>query len=507
MEDRKNSIMLVFTAILSLLSVVVYLLHQHFHIFKNVNYVLHHHGTGDWVYSVLILLILPIILFGIALLFYLKNKSHPFIPIIVTLSVTFGSISIIASGDGLVEYHFSIFMVIATLAFFENIRLIVLSTVIFAIQHLGGFFLAPELITGTDQYSFLLLLIHAFFLIMTSSIIVVQIISRQKYRKEVTLRNAKQTSLINQLKTRLQETSKQVLANLTHLETGSKESVAATEEIVGSIQEMIGGANDQLQYANQSHQSIDDVFQAVEDISAQTSRSKKSSTHTLSLAESGKESMENTTEQIRGISNAVQQMNEVVSQLGNRSTEIQQTIGYMSDIAEQTNLLALNAAIEAARAGEAGRGFAVVADEVRKLADQSSQYANRISGILQELMTDTRKTDEVMLTTNEQVKEGLHQISSTGKLFDQIVQDTAIVSEDVNSSFEKSQSIVHLVNQLKEAIDSMTKVSEQYKDSTENISAASQEQLATFENFRHTTESIKSQMEELDSLVMDMTGK
>lgn len=85
------------------------------------------------------------------------------------LSLTFASIVSIATGNGLIEYHFSIFMVLAFIGSFQNIRLVVVSAVIFAIHHLGGYFLFSELICGTSDYSFTLLCIHAFYLILTST--------------------------------------------------------------------------------------------------------------------------------------------------------------------------------------------------------------------------------------------------------------------------------------------------------------------------------------------------
>src|SRR5690606_6467802 len=115
-----------------------------------------------------VLLMMPFLLLVFGIYFYKKNRSHSIIPLLVTLSLTFASISIIAGGDGLIEYHFSIFMVVAMITTFQRIRMIIISTVLFAIHHLGGYFFFPQLICGTEDYSFTLLMIHAIFLLLTS---------------------------------------------------------------------------------------------------------------------------------------------------------------------------------------------------------------------------------------------------------------------------------------------------------------------------------------------------
>ncbi|MFA9558549.1 methyl-accepting chemotaxis protein [Evansella sp. AB-rgal1] len=510
MEQRKNLLMLCFTGFVALLSIIIYFLHHQFHFLDEVIQTSHHaHFTESSITPILfyIFFSIPILLLLLALLIYTKNKEHPYLPPVLMLGLTFGSISIIAVGDGLVEYHFSIFMVLAALAFFQSIRLIVASTIIFAVQHVGGYFLAPELIAGTSEYSFVLLMIHAVFLLITSAVIIVQIAAQTSYRSEVEIRETSQRSVLKDIIDHLSTTSKEVLISANHLEQGSKESAAATGEISEAIQTIAQGAYDQLHHAKSSHQAMEEVSQDMISISKQSNETKESSMHTLAVAQTGQTSMNNTEDQMVSISKAVEQMNDVIKHLQERSSEIEQTLVYMSDIAEQTNLLALNAAIEAARAGESGRGFAIVADEVRKLADQSSKYANQVSHIIKDLLVDTKEADGVMQETNKQVELGLDQVSMTRQLFEKIVQDSKKVYEDVNNTYEKSQSIVGKVDAVKHSINSMTTVSQDYQKSTENISASSEQQLAMLENFNETTTSLKNMMERLDQLVQDISKK
>ncbi|ADU29025.1 methyl-accepting chemotaxis protein [Evansella cellulosilytica] len=507
MKKRKHLIMLYITAFIFFLSIAVHVLHRHFHFLEGYFLSHHNHSSHSFSIPLNILVVIPFIFLLTSVILYYKNKEHQQISLFIMLSLTLSSISLIAGGDGLVEYHFSIFMVLAVLAYYESIRLIIFSTIIFAIQHFGGYLVAPELITGTADYPFSLLLIHAVFLIFTSSVLIIQINIRNQYVKELTKKEEEQRDVLEKVTTKLTSTSKDVLQSIEQLNLGVKESVAATGEITNSIHTITEGATEQLQVARVSYNSIEDVSSDIQLIREQMRRSKDSSSSTRSLAQSGSKSMINTEGQMKDISNAVQQMNEVVDRLQERSSKIQQSVTYMSDIAEQTNLLALNAAIEAARAGESGRGFAVVADEVRKLADQSGHYAHHVASIIEDLLKETQEISIVMSETTQQVMEGADQLSSTGEVFEKIVAQTEVVHHDIGASFKMCQSIVEKVETLKASINEMTDVSEEYKASSENMSATAEEQLATYENFTDTTTQLKDMMEELDAIVASFTKK
>src|SRR5690554_4675281 len=108
-----------------------------------------------------IFLITPVILLIISFFISRKDNNAKQLPLLLTLTLTFTSIGMIAAGNGLVEYHFSIFMMLALIAYFRSIQLIIISTAIFAVQHFAGYFLFPELLCGTTDYRFSLLMIHA----------------------------------------------------------------------------------------------------------------------------------------------------------------------------------------------------------------------------------------------------------------------------------------------------------------------------------------------------------
>ncbi len=151
----------------------------------------------------------------------------------------------------------------------------------------------------------------------------------------------------------------------------------------------------------------------------------------------------------------------IVQTLGNRSKEIGNIIGTISDIADQTNLLALNAAIEAARAGEHGRGFAVVADEVRKLAEQTTTATKEIEQTIGSIRTEVEKAITAMDDTASKVKSGVALANESGKALDHIVtgvtglqgmiQQIASATEEMSATTDEiAKDIGHIANSAKE---------------------------------------------------------
>lgn len=172
-STKRNLLMLITTFVIVLTSINVHLLHR-FTDFAYAYTVLRNGVTG-YPYSAAtwVLFIVPLLFFVFMLV---SERKHPrSFPYWMMLTLTFASISTVAGGQGLVEYHFSIFVVLAILSFMRRIDLIVYSTLIFAVQHLAGYFFIPEIICGTSDYPFSLLLVHAVYLLLLSAVLITQI--------------------------------------------------------------------------------------------------------------------------------------------------------------------------------------------------------------------------------------------------------------------------------------------------------------------------------------------
>ena len=184
-------------------------------------------------------------------------------------------------------------------------------------------------------------------------------------------------------------------------------------------------------------------------------------------------------EQMKLIHDSVLQSASVITELGDESDRIGKIVDTISSIAGQTNLLALNAAIEAARAGEHGRGFAVVADEVRKLAEQSSESAGEIAGLITSIQDKSQKAVSVMQEGVSRVEAGTKVVQSSGASFNEIAEMVRKVAEES----EKMNNIVNSLNEntktIGEAIQSISGKSSSVSAEAESVSAATEELTAT----------------------------
>ncbi len=168
---------------------------------------------------------------------------------------------------------------------------------------------------------------------------------------------------------------------------------------------------------------------------------------------------QNASQKIESLADTVRQAAEQDESLGQRSEEIGRVTGVIKEIADQTNLLALNAAIEAARAGEAGRGFAVVADEVRKLAERTTRATSEIAEMTQTIHDETQKAVAGMRSGAQQVADGVHLVNETEETLRQINQEmgktTEMVGEISHASNEQQAAMTELAQNV-ERVSNMT---------------------------------------------------
>ena len=187
-----------------------------------------------------------------------------------------------------------------------------------------------------------------------------------------------------------------------------------------SAGQMAGTAKHQADESTKTLSAVDQLALAMRQVSATAGASSESAKEVLAATERGREAVQATVEDMQGIRTTVQRMSKQVKALGDRSVEISQIVSTIRDIANQTNLLALNAAIEAAGAGEAGARFAVVADQVRKLAESSTQATKDIADLVTVIQTETQDAVVSMEEETRAVEAGSASALRTGEVFNQI---------------------------------------------------------------------------------------
>ncbi len=218
-------------------------------------------------------------------------------------------------------------------------------------------------------------------------------------------------------------------------------------------------------------------------------------------ASQGQAVINQTVDNMHNIKELVAKNARAVEALGNSTQEIAQITGMITEIARQTNLLALNAAIEAARAGEAGRGFAVVADEVRKLAEQSGNATQSIAAIIGKIQAETKSVVDAMQQSFRQVEQGVEIAQTSGTAFEKIVEAIHHVQQQANTITQQTTRQVDLCKNAMEAVDSINTLAAQNTSNAQEIAAVCQQQSASAHDITYSIEKLKDMANKLEQLV------
>jgi methyl-accepting chemotaxis protein len=297
------------------------------------------------------------------------------------------------------------------------------------------------------------------------------------------------------------EASEQVAATSEELTASAEETSKATETITGSIQEVATGTDKQVESANSSNKIVADISRGMERIGFNVQSVNDSALETARTAETGTAVISRTINQINLINDKTLAIQSIVDQLGGKSNEIGKIVSMITDVAEQTNLLALNAAIEAARAGEHGKGFAVVADEVRKLAEQSGHAAGQISQLIQDIRNDINHSVSSMGEGRAAVQEGITLVNLAGESFESITNAINHVSEQIHEVSAAVQQASSGTQSMVAAIDETTKISGESAGYIQTVAASAEEQNASMQEISTAADNLSKMAEELQGAV------
>ena len=273
------------------------------------------------------------------------------------------------------------------------------------------------------------------------------------------------------------------------------------ENVAVSIMEAYDNVKQQKESITDTENRVKQIEQSVEQSIEAMKAGLDSVEQTAQRASNGTEMADTTVRQMNELAKSVEEAARIVQELGENSKEIGSIVELISSIAEQTNLLALNAAIEAARAGEHGKGFAVVADEVRKLAEGSQNAVQRIGSIIGTIQETTEKAVITMQTGHQLVEKGRSNVESTGQSFHEIMNM-------IQQADENSQQVMLIISGLHEPIadivsrtEKMSAMSIEVADKMESISIATAKEASNVMDIAESSVSLTELAKNMENTV------
>ncbi|WP_018249615.1 methyl-accepting chemotaxis protein [Orenia marismortui] len=313
---------------------------------------------------------------------------------------------------------------------------------------------------------------------------------------------------LNNMSKNLKEMVMNISESVENLTASSEELSAAGEQmgegssqITKSVIEIATGAEENSSQIENISANIGDLNSEIESIENKTTSMTQIYNDVLEDVKSGNQAIEHSVETINKVKLSSKDISEIIFSLGEHSKKIDEIVNLIGSIAEQTNLLALNAAIEAARAGEHGRGFAVVADEIRELAEESSVATSNIAKLIGNIQNQVAKAVKQMQNSELVVNDSVKSIEDTGNRFKDIKKITFKLNEVIQSVTSNIDIMNDKSHDIKNTVDDISSVTEEFAANTEEVSASSEEQSAITQEIVSSSQELAIMSTELSKLV------
>jgi methyl-accepting chemotaxis protein len=268
-------------------------------------------------------------------------------------------------------------------------------------------------------------------------------------------------------------------------------TASASTQISSSTEELAAGAQEQGTQTTEVASAVEEMTKTIIETTTNATRASESAKTSGNIAHEGGKVVSETIAGMNKIAEVVTQAAETVKELGSNSDKIGEIIQVIDDIADQTNLLALNAAIEAARAGEQGRGFAVVADEVRKLAERTTKATKEIAAMIKQIQKDTSNAVVSMEKGMEEVNSGKQLAEKAGESLNQIINSSKEVIDNITQVAAASEEQSSAAEQISKNIESISSVTQQSSSGTQEIARAAEDLSRLTDNLQNLVSRFK----------------
>jgi len=272
---------------------------------------------------------------------------------------------------------------------------------------------------------------------------------------------------------------------------------ASSEEVAQAIEQISRGAENQAEMVTRGSKVIHEMAISVDLVARRAKETAKAARDTSFTAQRGGELANDSLERMKSFFDSVELIGMQFMDLNAKLQQVGKIADFIVEMARQTNLLALNASIEAARAGEYGKGFGVVAEEVRKLADGSAKSANEIVETIDLVKVESRRLQETITNSSQSIAAGKKNVDTTADSFRQILATVIETERRANSIADLSQMQTNGAEKMVNMVDEIAKVAEDNAAATEEVSAATEQQSAAMQEMVFQTQELAKLAEEL----------